>query len=226
MFSFIKQHKIATGLISLNVVMIIAIIIAILLHQAKTATIDIRVAPAEATISLNDNQYNNFESHEIFPGNYHVKISMDKMQTKEYDISLENDGYAKIWDYLLDDNGSFDYYISHPSDELILSEIAKEDDQSAQAFIEKYKKKIAILNILPINYDAYTDNFAFYTQYHIKNDDSVENCPKIACLIIEDNTGGNEQRALDRIKESGFNPDDYEIKYEFLPNSTAGMSHE
>ncbi len=224
MLGFIRRHKIAIGLISLNIIVVIAIIIVIIIHHAKTAVIDIRVTPTDATISLNGNKYNNLESHEVLPGNYHVMITMDNMRTKEYDISLEDDGYVRIWDYLLDVDDSFDHYLTHPTDANILIEIASESDKNAQAFISDYKKKISILGILPIDFDEYTNDYADYIQYHI-NINPTQDCPKIACLIIEDNTGGNKQIAENKLRELGYNPNDYDIFYDYVPLYTSEMNN-
>ena len=218
MFSFIKRHKIISGLFCANIIAVIAVITSIAVYYAKTAVVDIYVAPSAATITLNGKPYENFQSYDLLPGDYHVEIAMDGMQTKEYDITLADGGFAKIHDYLLDSmGGGYNYYLTHPEDEYLLTQIASKDDQPAQKFISAYEQKAGILDILPIDYDAYTDDFAYYIQYKIRVDDSRGDCPKIACLVIEDNTGDNEQRAKDKIKEYGYNPDDYEIKYEYVP---------
>ena len=224
MLEFIKRHKIAT-LVTINLVALVIAIVIIIIHLAKTATIDINVAPNDATITLNGKKYDNNTPHDILPGNYHVKIAMDGMQAKEYDITLEKNGFVRIWDYLLDEKGGFDYYLSHPEDEFALAEIVKDDDKTAQAFIAKYENITSILDILPYDYDAYTDDFSEYVQYRIYQNPN-DNCDKAVCLIIEDNTGGNEQRAKDKLKEMGYNLDDYNIAYEYVPLYTSEINHE
>lgn len=226
MLEFIKRHKTISGLICANIIAIIVVIVVIIIHNAKTATIDINVAPADATITLNGARYDNFKQHDILPGDYHVRITMDGMQPKEYDISLENNGFARIWNYLLGENGSFDYYLTHPDDEWILAQIAPEDDKAAQAFIADYDKKASLIDILPIEYAHFTDDYAYYTKYNIDIDLDEEDCHSILCLVIEDYTGGNERAALDQIKAAGYNPKDYQITYKYLPMSTSGEYNE
>ncbi len=225
MLNFIRQHKIAT-IITFNLVVVVIVVIAIIIHFAKTAVVDILVAPKDAVVTLNGRRYDNQKQHDLLPGNYHVKITMDNMQTKEYDITLEKNGFAKIWDYLLDVNGSYEYYFSHPEDANILTEVALDDDEAAKAFITKYEKVISIIDILPFDYDAYTDDFSEYVQYSIQQD-LRDDCDKAVCLIIEDNTGGNEQTAKNKIKELGYDLDNYSITYEYVPLYTAEInSHE
>lgn len=211
MFSFIKRHKALSLLLFLNVVAVLLAILIIVIHNSKTVTIDVMVAPREAVVELNGAKYENLQSHNVAPGEYHVVLSMEGMQTKEFDLSLTDGNFVRIWDYLLDAEGGFSYYIAHPEDVAILESVA---DDEAKVWLEEYNKVWGIVNILPIKYDSFTPDYAYYTQYEIVLD-SREDCPKILCLKIVDGTGGNEQAAIDKIKENGFNPDDYEIKYEY-----------
>lgn len=223
MLAFIKNHKLISGLIIANFLAIIIIIIVIMVHHAKTATIDILVAPRDATVTLNGKKYNNLEQHDILPGNYHVEIFMDNMQSKSYDIIMENNGFARIHDYLLDNDGGYDYYLSHPDDASTLANIISDNDQSAQKFIEKYQQKYSIIELLPIDYDAYTDDFAYYYQYTIDQDDR-EDCPKVVCLVIRDYTGGSEDLAKNKIKELGYDLNDYEINYKYVETYTSEIN--
>ena len=225
MFGLIKCHKLISGLVCVNIIAIIVIIITIVVYQAKTAVVDIYVAPSNAKISLNGKEYANFESHDVVPGNYHVKISMDGMQTKEYDITLENEGFVRIRTYLLDANNGFDYYFTHPNDEAILADIVEENDKAALKFIKVFNEKKSLEEHLPIYYDAFTDDFAYYIKYNISQENR-DDCSRVLCLKIEDNTGNNKENAIAKIRELGYNPDDYEINYQYVPLSTAEMNNE
>lgn len=222
MFNFIKNHKVISLVAFLNVVLILVVILIIVMHNAKTAVIDIYVAPVEANITINGKNYENFNSYDVMPGDYHAVIAMEGMQTKEVDFTLEDDGMYHLWEYLLDENGGFDYYLTRQNDELALAKVANDD--AAKKFVAEYEKVAEITNILPIQYDAYTDNYAYYIRYKIIQD-MREDCDRIVCLIIEDNTGGNEQRAKDKIKEEGYNPSDYDITYEFVPLYESEMNN-
>lgn len=226
MFSFVKEHKVISALIFVNIVVVIVVIVAIIVHHAKTATIDIKVAPASAEITLNGKAYENLKQHDIFPGDYHVEIKMDNMESKSFDLHLDRNGFAQIHTYLKDaSGGGYTYYLSHPEDEFILAEVAPSDDQPAQEFIKSYNKKASLRDHLPIDYDAYTDDFAFYVQYNI-SEDSADDCDKVLCLVIEDNTGGNEEAAKEKIKGLGYNPADYRITYQYAPLYGSEANHE
>lgn len=211
MLDTIKRHKIISCLLLVNVIAIVVLVVAIIIHNAKTVTVDIYVVPSDAKIELNGRTYENFVSHDVFPGTYHVKISMDGMQTKEYDLELKEGDLGRIWTYLLDENGGFSYYLTHAGDESMLEEVAT--DEKALNFIAEYQRVASIEDELPIEYDAYTEGFANYIKFDIELDNR-EDCPKIRCLKIVDGTGGNEQTAKNLIRDYGYNPDDYEISYE------------
>lgn len=223
MFNFIKQHKVLASVVFLNIVAVLVVILIIVLHNAKTAVVDVYVAPSEATIEINGRRYDNLQSYDFLPGDYHAVISMDGMQTKEVDFSVGEDGFYRLWEYLLDANGGFEYYINKPGEESILAKVA--NDEASLKFVEEYETVAAIMDILPIEVDEYTSNFEYYIRYSIQLDTENE-CEKVACLVIDDYTGGNEQRALEKIRSEGFDPEDYGIKYEYDPLYTAGMSNE
>ncbi|MBR3246751.1 hypothetical protein IKF87_02610 [Candidatus Saccharibacteria bacterium] len=226
MFNFIKRHKVLSAIIGANIVAIIIVIGIIISHYAKTATIDIKVAPIDATIKLNGQQYNNLSQHDIVPGHYHIEISMDNMQPVSYDINLEKNGFANIYAYLKDTNDSYDYYLSHPEDEFILEEVAPADDAKAQVFIKNYKKIASLKDHLPIDVSEYTEDFAYYTQYSIRENTDIQGCDKVICIIIEDNTGDNEEQAKKKIQDLGFNLADYRIDYEYNPIFGADIDDE
>lgn len=221
MFNFIKRHKVISGLACVNIIAIIAVIIAVIVHHAKTATIDINVAPINAEITLNGRKYDNFESYEVLPGNYHVKIAMDGMQVKEYDINLANDGFVRIWDYLLDANGGYDYYFTHPEDEAALANIISEDDTAALEFIAEYEKIVSILNDLPLIEESLSKNGGLYGVNYmydtvtISSGRDLESCTSgDLCLLVTDTSGTKEEQALQIIRRLGYDPNNYQIIYE------------
>ena len=84
-------------------------------------------------------------------------------------------------------------------------------DAKQKAFLEKYP----IINELPIIY-AYYDEQYNYTEFRIDGG-TFDECSKDFCLKITDTTGGNYDFAKELIKNAGFNPDDYELLYEYKP---------
>lgn len=219
MFNFIGRHKAISVLVCVNIIVIIIVIVVIVIHHNKTATIDLKVAPLAAEVTLNGRKYDNLQSYDILPGNYRVKIAMDGMQTKEYDLTLEKDGFARIWDYLLDANGGFDYYLSHPDDELILTQVAGEDDKAAQAFIAEYQAKTKIFDDLPIIDETpseYGDMYGVEHMYNtliLEDGRESEECNAALCIFATGTPDSIEDRAPVIIRDLGYNPADYQVIY-------------
>lgn len=212
MFSLIKQHKIISLMIFLNVVALLLVTLAIVIHNSKTATIDLLVAPSDAVVELNGARYDNLKSHNITPGSYNVKISMDGMQTKEFNIELVDGEFERIWAYLLDDNGGFGYYMSHPDDAAILNDVA---DEEVKEFLAEYNRLNSIQEVLPLQYsNTFDENVTEIVSISVRWGIDDECKEKAYCLIVHDFTGKNTEKALQLIRDAGFNPDDYELVYE------------
>lgn len=96
-----------------------------------------------------------------------------------------------------------------PKDQLVY-----DDFNCANVPLVKKVSVNAILDILPIIVAEYTNGYADYTEFKISSPTSKDGVP---VLKITDTTGGNKDRAIDIIKQRGFNPDDYTIEYEYVP---------
>jgi hypothetical protein len=209
MIEFIRRHKIATAVVVFDVIAILAVVFFIVLHNAKNATVDIYVAPSGATIELNGKKYDNFSSYELMPGNYRVRISMEGMKTNEYDFTLEPNGFVRVWKYLLDDNGSLEYYLNNPNEITFLSRFT--DDKIIGDFMNHYDKVSSIRDVLPLEYYERIDP---NNTLGVFVEEDTEDCTKeLLCLVVY---GGEQNRniALDLIKQAGYNPDDYRIRFE------------
>ncbi len=79
-------------------------------------------------------------------------------------------------------------------------------DQYSDSSVEKFP----ITKQLPITVEYYSENYSSYTKYFIGyvliDDEKI-------VLKITDYTGGNYDNAISKIKELGFDPNDYEIRY-------------
>ncbi len=212
MFNFIRRHRILSLMVFLNIVVVLIVILVIVIHNTKTATVDIKVAPIDAVVELNGKKYENLKSHRIEPGDFHVKISMDGMQTKEFDITIEDEELERIWTYLLDGNGEFSYYMNHPEDVAILTDVV---DDNAIEFLEEYNRLNAIQEVLPLQFsNTFDKNATEVISISVRWGINDECDKKNFCLIIHDFTGKNTEKALQLIRDAGFNPDDYELIFE------------
>ncbi len=95
-------------------------------------------------------------------------------------------------------------------------DIIYDDFECRDMFSDDISAKFPITHYLPETVEYYSNNYSSYTKYRIAYlllDDNSR-----IVLTITDYTGGNREKALDKIREFGFNPDDYEIQYTLETN--------
>ena len=212
MLDYIRQHKVFSLVIFLNIIAILIVVLVIVIYNTKTATVDLMVAPSDAVVELNGKQFENLKSHNVSPGDYHIKISMEGMQPKEFDLDIEDGDFKRIWTYLLDDDGGFGYYMSHPDDAIILNDVADDD---VKRFLAEYNKLNAIQEVLPLQYsNTFDENATEVISISVRWGIDDECDKKAFCLIVHDFTGKNNEKALQMIRDAGFDPNDYELVYE------------
>lgn len=200
------------GICGALVVLIIVIsVIFIIINAGKTATLDIVVAPVTAEVKIDGKTYKN-GTYKFEPGEVEVSITKDGFTTEEKTLVLEDGVTTKLYTYLMPIDGSFEWYLDHEEDMMILNTIG---DAQANTDSAAYKDKYPIIEALPIVYVNYDENWDL-TEFRVDGG-MFEGCEQIFCLKISDTTGGNRERALQEIKEKGFEPDDYEIIYEYTP---------
>ncbi len=187
---------------------IILVITALNLHD--TTEVDIRVTPASSEIIINGKNYQN-GTYRIPTGELAVEIHKDGFETYRATVKNNSD-QTKIYVILAQSDGSTSWYDSHNDDAILMSQIG---DYYAEKTANKYLSDHPITEKLPIIYANYDENYD-YTEFRIDGGDFDE-CQNDFCLKITDVTGGNYDLAKEKIKDSGYNPDDYEIIYEYTP---------
>ena len=208
MKNFIKKYPIL--IVSLFTLALIAIILLITaLNLKDTSEIEIRVAPASATILIDGKQYQN-GNYRIPSGTHQVKIEKAGFNTKEFSFNTASNN--KLFAFLLESDGGYNWYLNHQEDAQLLTSIG---DYEATLESEKYYNKYKISSVLPIIYANYDTDYN-YTEFRIDGG-SFTGCETNFCIKITDTTGGNYELALQKIRETGMNPDDYQILYEYIP---------
>ena len=209
MFDYVRRHKLLSIAIILNIIAILIVVLFVVIHKSKTAVVDIYVVPSEAVVELNGKKFDNFASHNLAPGDYHVKISMEGMQTQEYDLTLGDDEFARIWKYLVSNDRGLDYYLDNPDELLFLRKFS--DDKDAKSLVEYYDKVVSIRDVLPLEYYERFDSANMVGVFVEEDMGECEN--ELLCLVVY---GGERNRdiALDLIREAGYEPDNYKIRFE------------
>lgn len=208
--NFIKKYPIhATIIFTLSLFAIILVITA--LSLGPKGSVEILVAPASAEITINGKSYRN-GTFDFTPGDYKVEIKKSGFTPKSLILSVTANTSQKLYAYLVQEDGEYIWYKDHLSDDLILTKIG---DYEADLAEKSYQKVHPIISSLPLIIASYDENYN-YTEYRIDGG-SFETCKSGFCLKITDVTGGNYESALNNIKNLGYNPEDFEILYEFTP---------
>lgn len=194
-----------------SIVLFLIITFSSIFYYTSLATLDLLVAPTSATITINGKKYHNGQ-HKLSAGTYDVKISKKDFNTKTFTLNLKSNQTTNLHTYLDQTDGKDTWYLNHNDDDLIRTQIG---DEEATKQAEDYEKKYPIIKLLPFNYANYDENYN-YTEFIIDGG-KFDGCKEEFCLKITDSTGGNEEAAKSFIQGNGFDPDDYEIIYEYTP---------
>lgn len=207
-----KKHKNLLYIIIGIAAIVIVVLVGFLIYKLKySAKLDLLVAPREAEILIDGKVYKN-GVYDFEPGEVEIKVSMEGFESKETKLNLESNTTTMYYTYLMPIDGSFEWYLNHEEDMMLLNTIG---DAEANADARNYLEKYPIVEVLPIIYADYDEKWD-YTEFRVDGG-KFDSCKETFCLKITDTTGGNKENAIKLISERGFNPDDYEIIYEYVP---------
>ena len=205
--AYIKNHPISATII-VSLIFITGILVITALSLNPTSEVEVLIAPSSATVTINGKSYKN-GTYRLPRGNVSVKIEKEGFTSKNYTFNTSTNN--KLYDYLTQD-GSLSWYETHPEDAIILTTIG---DYEADALSASFAEKNPISKSLPLVVAEYNNNDE-YIEFRIDGG-KLENCDRDFCLKITDSTGNNLDYARKKIRDLGFNPDDFQIIYEYNP---------
>lgn len=206
--NYTKNHPIST-IIAITLIFLVGVLAITIINLNPTSDVEILVAPESASVSINGKTYKN-GTYKLPRGNVSVRIEKEGFTPKAYNFDTSTND--KLFDYLLPENGSYSWYESHPEDAIILTKIG---DSEADALAAFYSKKNPISDKLPLIVAEY-DHDDNYIEFRIDGG-KFDNCDQDFCLKITDSTGNNLDYARTKIRELGFEPNNFEIIYEYDP---------
>ncbi|MBP5674899.1 PEGA domain-containing protein [Candidatus Saccharibacteria bacterium] len=218
-----KQKKIVrlTGVILVVafIGVIIYSIINLIVNHDKTATIEILVAPSDATVLIDGKSYSTDTKIKIKPGTYAVKIEKDGFISFNGTIKANMNETSFLYEYLneVDENGT--YYKDNEKELLRTQHIS---DKKADLFHENYTGTDEIWNVTP--YDDYASGYKIYAEKEESSDlplasgTSNSNTTVINVYLYtcdNDKVEKLKGKALEYLEEKKINLKNYTVKYSF-----------
>jgi len=200
-----NRFLLATAAIAFVLIVVVIAVTTAIIDSYKTARIDVLVAPKSASVKINGGNYNN-GSHRVTPGVFTVVITKDGFDSYEESFSLAAGETKDLAVYLVQTDGGWDWYLTHPEDDMIMTGVgSKQADARAAEMMARYP----ILRILPYHDSEGTYDFSISPKFSDE---------KLVALSIELNScseyskGIYRNEALKWLRDNGFNPNDYEIE--------------
>lgn len=209
-----KQTKIIfIGSIILFTALLIFIIAEFVFHLIYSATLTTAIAPSTATLTIDGKTYPINQDLKLKPSDTTAFISAEGFKSQEIPLSLIKNETTTLYTYLIPENDDLSWYYNNPTENKLLLEIGGlQASTDGKNFLNKYP----ITQILPIAISENIPNSDQTRSFLINYGDS-STCKSNFCLLITDFTGGNQETALNLIREKGYNPDDYEVIYKYDP---------
>lgn len=213
-----KRVKLITIIASLIlIVFVIAIVVITIANSRKTATLETKIVPLSATITIQEKKYRPNQNYKFEPGEMTATISAEGYQSKEVPLNLKDGETTTLAVALYAADGTYSTYcqsITYDKECQLFEEIMQ--IQSTQAAAE-YAAQYPVSTMLPLNVVEVDPTTYDWTEYRIDCGYFEECKNPDFCIKITDTTGGNREKALQKIRDGGFNPNDYEIIYEYVP---------
>lgn len=212
------------------VLVVFLVIVPLVKNATRLAFLDILVAPVDATVTINGEEYRN-AVYEMEPGHYTATIAKEGFNEVTVDFDLEKNKTAGLYLYMEPTDGDWTYYEqakNQASMEALLRlnnynsegeawwpEISPIQEKSgAKEVVEKYMVK----SILPVNVSLCGEVATRMTCNAVKVEYKYsKKCDDSLCLVISGRSKELPNEALSEIREKfaegGFDFDSYRYIY-------------
>lgn len=219
------RNKWVWAILIIDVIAVFGIIGVLIWQATKVSTIIFNVAPIDATISVNGNTNYTNGQYSITPGTYEINISREGLEAKTLSVDIEPHYVVTVNMFLSGADNNFEFYKwkdnygSYQELKSIASSennITTDQDVSAESFISDFEQTMSIMNVLPIKGYVYADPsiHSATAGFAIRDGQSKEGCERTACLLVNYYGEDYEEAVIEKIKDAGYNPMDYQILYE------------
>ena len=214
------RNKWVRIVLGINVVIVIALIVAYIIDSKKTAVLELDVVPLNSQISVNgDTNFSNGK-YRMFPGVYEIEVSYPDLDSKTFTVDLSHQDAALVATFLSRNDDFYHYRKKGNYDDFMaLARIASANhnqttdrDASAEDFIADYQRNYYLYtNQLPATYTDYDNKGKLVRYVTVRSSDS---CDILLCLEAVLFDEKDKQLANSLLEGKGFNMKDFEIKYE------------
>lgn len=212
-----KHQKIIFISAIIGIILIIAIpIIIYLISSQYSATLTTIIAPSSATLTINNKTYPIDSDLHLKPQTITATISAEGFESQELTLDLSAGETSTLATYLIPNDGDISWYYQNSKENELLERVT---DTMADQQANLYREKYPITSLLPLSVVDVDETTYSMKEYRIDVGE-FSDCQTDFCLKITDMTGGNQSAAYDKLRENGYNPDDYEIIYEYKPYFT------
>ncbi len=197
-------------LIAISIITILSLVLIPIINGGqKTTLLGINIAPGDATLTINGEDYHS-GVYEMTAGSYTGTLHKDGFSSKTINFELKANETTTIYEYILSDTEGFNYFERSKTDLATLENI---DDADVKTFLANYAKKKDISNNFPILLDYYIEETSTLFSGRITDGTSEVRCDYAFCLKV-DKSKKYAWRVKEVIELAGFNYEDYRIIYE------------
>ena len=190
----------------LSLFILIYFFITWIINYDKTATFEYYLAPATATITLNQEILKPEGKIKLKPGTYNITIKKPGFNDFSTTLELRPNQTTYFYKALEPTSDNLNYYQNHPDDASRAQHIA---DTQADLERKNYTESDPIFNITP--YSSYQDGFSIIAE---KQDNTSKILLKINLLTCSDSQLQNlKEAAYQYLKNHQINPDNYDINF-------------
>ena len=184
-------------------------------QEVRATVINITVAPSHAIIKL-DGEVKRNGSYIVEPGSHRVEASAEGFKSKSYDVTVDLNSSQEVSFYLENTTVGMEFYEKSEVEINLLRTIAK-SDESAEAFLETYDSKRALISETPFVVEYLTTR-GYQNNMRFTNANSDKRCKGTLCILVsgfkeDDSSFYNTVKKT--ISDRGYNIEDYEVFYEF-----------
>lgn len=190
----------------------IGIIILTIIDGHKTAKLKILIAPSFATVEIDQHKFSTDTTTKFFPGSYTVNISADGFVSQSLPLDLPTGQETHLYIALEPTPENANFYQNNTAEADLRQAVY---DATYQLGSDEFLARYPVACILP--YDHYTQNEFFEPTGYRIDYGHFDNCKNSFCLQVTGYTQSALSEAKSYLQSKGFNPNDYEIVFNYTP---------